>query len=57
MIFSGADLSNPEIVPQGSYIDGTKFAGAKELADYLKQVGSDPKLYNKFFEWRDYSFF
>ncbi len=52
VIFSGANLSDPDVVPQGSCIDATKFTSAEKLADYLKQVGSDPKLYNKFFEWR-----
>ncbi len=49
---SGANLSNPEVLPQGSYIDAAKFSSAKELAEYLKKVGSDPKLYSRFFEWR-----
>ncbi len=52
VILSGANLSNPDVVPQGSYIDASKFASAKELADHLIQVGSNPKLYNKLFEWR-----
>ena len=53
VIVSGANLSNPLIVPPGSYIDATKFKSAKELADYLKYVGSSKERYNKFFEWRD----
>ena len=53
VILSGANLSNPQIVPPGSYIDATKFKSAKELADYLKYVGSSKEHYNKFFEWRD----
>ena len=53
VILSGANLSNPQIVPPGSYIDATKFKSAKELADYLKYVGSSKERYNKFFEWRD----
>ncbi len=52
LILSGANLSNPNVVPQGSYIDASKFASAKELADHLIQVGSNPNLYNKLFEWR-----
>ncbi len=52
VILSGANLSDPEVLPQGSYIDAAKFSSAKELAEYLKQVGSDSKLYSRFFEWR-----
>ncbi len=54
VILSGATLSNPDVIPQGSYIDASKFASAKELADHLIQIGSNPKLYNKLFEWRDH---
>ena len=52
IILSGANLSNPQIVPPGSYIDASKFKSAKELADYLKYVGGNKEVYNKFFEWR-----
>ena len=52
VILSGANLSNPLIVPPGSYIDASKFKTAKELADYLKYVGESEERYNKFFEWR-----
>jgi alpha-1,3-fucosyltransferase len=54
VILSGTNLSNPFIIPPGSYIDATKFSTALELAEYLKKVGSDPSLYNKFFEWRNH---
>jgi alpha-1,3-fucosyltransferase len=54
VILSGANLSNPIIIPPGSYIDASKFSTALELAEYLKKVGSDPSLYNKFFEWRNH---
>ena len=53
IILSGANLSNPQIVPPGSYIDASKFKSAKELADYLKYVGGNKEVYNKFFEWRN----
>ena len=53
VIISGANLSNPQIVPPGSYIDASKFKSAKELADYLKYVGGNKEVYNKFFEWRN----
>ena len=52
VILSGGNLSNPAVVPQGSFIDASKFTSAQKLANYLKQVGSNFSLYNKFFEWR-----
>ena len=52
VILSGGNLSNPTVVPQGSFIDASKFTSAQKLANYLKQVGSNSTLYNKFFEWR-----
>ena len=52
VILSGGNLSNPAVVPQGSFIDASKFTSAQKLANYLKQVGSNSILYNKFFEWR-----
>ena len=52
VILSGGNLSNRAIVPQGSFIDASKFTSAQKLANYLKQVGNNSTLYNKFFEWR-----
>ena len=53
VIISGANLSNPAVVPPNSFINGLDFKRAVDLADYLKKIGSDPQLYNKFFKWRD----
>ena len=53
VIISGANLSNPAVVPPNSFINGLNFKMAVDLADYLKKIGSDPQLYNKFFKWRD----
>ena len=53
VIISGANLSNPEVVPPNSFINGLDFKRAVYLANYLKKIGSDPQLYNKFFKWRD----
>ena len=52
VILSRGNLSNPAVVPQGSFIDASKFTSAQKLANYLKQVGNNSTLYNKFFEWR-----
>lgn len=54
VIISGANLSSPVIIPPKSFINARNFQSAKELADYLKHIGSDPKLYNEYFKWRDY---
>ena len=53
VIISGANLSNPEVIPPNSFINGLDFKRAVDLADYLKKIGSDPQLYNRFFKWRD----
>lgn len=53
VIISGADLSNPSVVPPNSFINGRSFRRAKHLADHLINIGSDPQLYNEFFKWKD----
>ena len=53
VIISGANLSNPEVVPSNSFINGLDFKRVVDLADYMKKIGSDPQLYNSFFKWRD----
>jgi alpha-1,3-fucosyltransferase len=54
VILSGANLSNPVVIPPNSYISVTDFSTVKELAKYLKYVGSNEVLYNEYFKWRDY---
>ena len=57
IVMSGANLSDPYILPPGSFIDGLQFTSVSALSKFLKRVGSDPKLYNKYFEWRkDWNF-
>ena len=53
VIMSGANLSNPAFIPPNSFINARKFKTAKDLADFLKNVGSRPNLYNEFFKWKD----
>ena len=53
VIISGANLSNPEVVPPNSFINGLDFKRAVYLANYLKKIGNNSQLYNKFFKWRD----
>lgn len=52
VIMSGANLSDPYVLPPGSFIDAGQFSSVSALAAFLQKVGSDPKLYNKYFEWR-----
>ena len=46
------NITDPFVLPQGSFIDALNFSTPSELITYMEMVGSDPKLYNKFFEWR-----
>ena len=52
VIISGANLSNPLLIPQGSYVDAKSYSSAKELATYLMEVSNNSTLYNNFFKWR-----
>ncbi|KAH7968997.1 hypothetical protein HPB52_013540 [Rhipicephalus sanguineus] len=38
--------------PYHSYIHVDDFASPKELAEYLRLLGSSPSLYNQYFEWK-----
>ena len=52
VIMSGANLSDPYVLPPGSFIDAGQFSSVTALVEFLEKVGSDPQLYNKYFEWR-----
>ena len=54
VIVSGANLSNSAIIPPKSFINARNFQTAKELADRLKHLGSQPQLYNEYFKWKDH---
>ena len=53
VIISGANLSNPTVIPPNSFVNALEFERAVDLADYLLLIGSDPQRYNEFFKWRD----
>ena len=53
VIISGANLSNPTVIPPNSFVNALDFKRAIDLAEYLLLIGSDPQRYNKFFKWRD----
>ena len=46
----GADYSH--LMPSNSYIDVLNFSSPKALAEYIKEVGSDEKKYESYFEWK-----
>ena len=52
VVMSGANLSDPYVLPPGSFIDAGQFSSVTALVAFLEKVGSDPQLYNKYFEWR-----
>ena len=49
VVMSGANLSDPYVLPPGSFIDAGQFSSVFALVSFLKKVGSDPKLYSKIF--------
>ena len=51
VVLGGANYSSPSVAPPGGYIDARNFTTVKELADFLKKVGSDPNLYGQYFHW------
>ncbi|XP_076440922.1 alpha-(1,3)-fucosyltransferase C-like [Babylonia areolata] len=51
IVSGGADYS--QITIPGSYIDVDNFSSVEELAQFILRVGSDRRLYNSFFTWRD----
>lgn len=52
VVMSKANVSDPSILPPGSFINGRKFPTAAALVQHINKVGSDPTLYNSYFEWR-----
>ncbi|XP_077528272.1 alpha-(1,3)-fucosyltransferase C-like [Haemaphysalis longicornis] len=48
--FGGADYKS--FAPPHSYIDALAFKTPKDLADYLKHVKRDFRLYRKYFAWK-----
>ena len=51
VVLGGADYS--AIAPPHSYIDATLYT-PKELAEYLKRLASDDRLYNEYFWWKPF---
>ena len=51
VVLGGANYSDPSVAPPGSYINARDFASVQELAEFLAKVGSEPQLYNRYFQW------
>ena len=51
VVLGGGNYSDPYVAPPGSYINVRDFESVQELAEFLKKVGSDPQLYNPYFQW------
>jgi alpha-1,3-fucosyltransferase len=50
-VLGGADYS--QLLPQKSYINAFNFESPYHLAKFLHEIGSNEKLYNKYFEWKN----
>ena len=50
-IYYGAPEVYEQVPGHNTFIDAAKFNGPKQLADYIKQVDKDEKLYKLFFEF------
>ena len=48
IIISGANLSNPDLIPPKSYINAREFETKREVGNYLQHVASKPEIYNTF---------
>ena len=50
-IYYGAPEIYDQVPGSNTFIDAAKFAGPKQLADYIKQVDSDNSLYQSYFKF------
>ena len=51
VILSDVDVNDRSTIPPGSVINALDFPTVKELAEYMKKVGSNSTLYNEYFRW------
>ena len=54
VVLGGANYSDPSVAPPGSYINARDFVSVQKLAKFLAKVGSEPQLYNQYFQWRSH---
>ncbi|CAM1321091.1 FUT7 (predicted) [Pycnogonum litorale] len=50
IVFGGGDYRS--IVPPSSFVDVTTFDSIKDVAEFIKRLDKDDKLYEKYFEWK-----
>ena len=51
VVRGGADYAT--LLPQNSFIDASQFPSIKALADYLRQVAGDRKVYESYLAWKN----
>ncbi|XP_035825222.1 alpha-(1,3)-fucosyltransferase C [Aplysia californica] len=52
VVFGAADYS--QVAPPNSFMDVRDFRSVRDLADYMKEVDSNPSLYNQHLWWTQY---
>ena len=52
IVLSKANVSQPSVLPPGSFIDASQFPQVSALVKYVNKVGKHPRMYNNFFKWR-----
>ena len=51
VVLANMEFNDPTIIPPGGGINVLDFSSVKELAEYMKKVGSNSTLYNNYFRW------
>ena len=54
VVLGGANYFDPSVAPPGSYINAMDFVSVQKLAEFLAKVGSEPQLYNQYFQWHSH---
>ncbi|XP_047134889.1 glycoprotein 3-alpha-L-fucosyltransferase A [Hydra vulgaris] len=52
IVLGGANYFDSRLAIPNSFIDATKFATVKDLANFIKKVDNDDKKFNDFFTWK-----
>ena len=54
VVISYVDFNDTSLIPPRSAINALDFPSVKELANYMKAVGSNSTLYNEYFKWHSH---
>ena len=54
VVISYVDFNDTSLIPSRSAINTLDFSSVKELANYMKVVGSNSTLYNEYFKWHSH---